>query len=74
MNNIYIVFEIGLALLVALVYLADTISEYLPKKVYEFLKDNRDNVVGVYYVYLAYELYKKYKTKTWNGDVPLSPM
>jgi len=53
----YTQFRIYIHLLVAFVFLSDLLVQQLPTKVYTFLKENRDNVLGVYYLYLAYEIY-----------------
>jgi hypothetical protein len=57
MKFTYNQFRIILHLLVAFVFLADFLVEQLPTKVYKFLKDNKDTVLGFYYIYLAYEIY-----------------
>lgn len=53
----YTQFRITIHLLVAFVFLSDILMNQLPVKVYEFLKSNRDTVLGLYYIYLAYEIY-----------------
>lgn len=53
----YTQFRIAIHLLVAFVFLSDFLMNQLPVKVYEFLKRNRDTVLGIYYLYLAYEIY-----------------
>jgi hypothetical protein len=53
----YTQFRITIHLLVAFVFLSDILMNQLPVKVYQFLKNNRDTVLGMYYIYLAYEIY-----------------
>jgi hypothetical protein len=53
----YTQFRIAIHLLVAFVFLSDLLMNQLPVKVYEFLKRNKDTVLGFYYIYLAYEIY-----------------
>jgi hypothetical protein len=50
-------FRITIHLLVAFVFLSDLLMNQLPVKIYTFLKNNRDTVLGIYYIYLAYEIY-----------------
>lgn len=50
-------FRIAIHLLVAFVFLSDVLMNQLPVKFYQFLKRNRDTVLGCYYLYLAYEIY-----------------
>ena len=50
-------FRIFIHILLAFVFLSDLLVDNLPTKVYEFLKKNKDLVLGIYYLYLAYELY-----------------
>lgn len=57
MQFTYNQFRIGIHLLVAFVFLSDFLMNQLPVKLYEFLKSNRDTVLGCYYLYLAYEIY-----------------
>jgi hypothetical protein len=57
MQFTYNQFRIGIHLLVAFVFLSDFLVNQLPEKVYEFLKRNKDTVLGLYYLYLAYEIY-----------------
>jgi hypothetical protein len=57
MQFTYTQFRIGIHLLVAFVFLSDFLMNQLPVKIYEFLKGNRDTVLGLYYIYLAYEIY-----------------
>jgi hypothetical protein len=53
----YTQFRIAIHLLVAFVFLSELLIDQLPVKVYDFLKRNRDTVLGIYYLYLAYEIY-----------------
>lgn len=62
----YTQFRIAIHLLVAFVFLSDFLMNQLPVKVYEFLKRNRDTVLGIYYLYLAYEIH--------NNIVIITPM
>jgi hypothetical protein len=57
MQLTYNQFRIFIHLLLAFVFLADVLVDNIPTKLYEFLKRNKDLVLGVYYLYLAYELY-----------------
>lgn len=57
MKFTYTQFRIGIHLLVAFVFLSELLINQLPVKVYEFLKKNKDTVLGIYYIYLAYEIY-----------------
>jgi len=66
MQFTYTQFRIAIHLLVAFVFLSDFLVDALPTKIYEFLKNNRDTVLGFYYVYLAYEIY--------NNIVILTPL
>jgi hypothetical protein len=59
MKFTYNQFRIGLHLLVAFVFLSDFLMDQLPVRVYQFLKRNKDTVLGCYYLYLAYEIYNK---------------
>jgi len=63
MNN-YAIFQIWITLLVALVFLADTLKPYIFTELYNFLKEWRDTTIGIYYLYLAYELYNKFSVKS----------
>jgi hypothetical protein len=49
--------QFAIHLLVAFVFLSELLIDQLPVKVYDFLKRNRDTVLGIYYLYLAYEIY-----------------
>jgi hypothetical protein len=62
----YTQFRIAIHLLVAFVFLSELLIDQLPVKVYDFLKRNRDTVLGIYYLYLAYEIY--------NNIVIITPM
>lgn len=53
----YTQFRIGLHILLAFVFLSDILMDHLPRKIYKFLKEHRDTVLGIYYLYLAYEIY-----------------
>ena len=57
MQFTYNQFRILIHLVVAFVFLSELLQKQLPEKVYNMLKDNRDNVLGFYYLYLAYEIY-----------------
>lgn len=56
----YIWFQILITLIVAFVFLADRLKDYLITDIYLFLKNNRDIFIGIYYLYLAYELYRRF--------------
>lgn len=60
MNN-YQIFQIVITLLIALVFLADTLKPYIFTDLYNLLKNNRDLIIGLYYLYLVYKLYVKFK-------------
>jgi hypothetical protein len=62
MDN-YAIFQIWLTLLVALVFLADTLKPYIFTELYNFFKKWRDTFIGIYYLYLTYELYRKFSIK-----------
>ena len=66
LNFTYTQFRIAIHLLVAFVFLSELLIDQLPVKVYDFLKRNRDTVLGIYYLYLAYEIY--------NNIVIITPM
>lgn len=71
MQFTYNQFRIGIHLLVAFVFLSDFLMNQLPVKVYEFLKRNKDTVLGLYYLYLAYEIYNNIVIITpLNSPVP----
>lgn len=57
MEFTYTQFRIAIHLLVAFVFLSDFFMNQLPVKIYDFLKKNKDTVLGIYYIYLAYEIY-----------------
>jgi hypothetical protein len=61
--NYYEIFQILITLLVALVYLIDTLKPYIFTDLYNFLKERRDIFIGIYYLYLAYALYEKFYIK-----------
>jgi hypothetical protein len=54
-------FRIFIHLIIAFVFLAETFIDYLPQKIYEFLKTHKDQLFGCYYIYLAYEIYSNIK-------------
>lgn len=55
----YKYFELLLYLLVAFVFLAETLKSRLPVVVYEFLVTNKETIIGCYYLYLAFNVYNK---------------
>lgn len=57
MKFTYNQFRILIHLVVAFVFLSDFLEKQLPEKIYKFLKENKDTVLGLYYLYLAYEIY-----------------
>lgn len=60
--KIYIYYiEITLLILVAAVYLTNTIKKFMPEKLYEFIQEHKDTIVGLYYVFLAYKVYEVYR-------------
>jgi hypothetical protein len=61
--NYYELFQILITLLVALVYLIDSLKPYIFTDLYNFLKERRDIFIGIYYLYLTYELYRKFYIK-----------
>lgn len=68
----YTQFRIGIHLLVAFVFLSEFLVNQLPEKIYEFLKKNKDTVLGLYYLYLAYEIYNNIVIITpLNSAVPI---
>ncbi len=56
----YLWFQIGITLLVAFVYLSNTLKNFLFKDLYEFLIKYRDLIIGIYYCYLGYEIYRNH--------------
>lgn len=67
-------FRIFIHVLLAFVFLADLLVDNIPTKVYEFLKKNKDIVLGVYYLYLAYELYSNVDIFTPIGTPTGTPI
>lgn len=53
--------EITLLILVAIVYLTNTVKKYIPEKLYTLIQEYKDTVVGLYYVFLAYKVYEVYQ-------------
>lgn len=50
-------FRFFMTLLIALVFLSDTLKGVLIKEIYDFLKRNRDFIIGLYYIYIVYDIY-----------------
>jgi hypothetical protein len=65
-------FRIFIHLLVAFVFLSELLELYLPEKIYIFLKENKDIVLGCYYVYLSYEIYSSVEIEIPPGSPTLS--
>jgi predicted transporter len=55
--------EISLLIIIAVFYFANFFKKLIPKKLYDFLMENRDTIVGLYYIYLAYTAYNRFISK-----------
>lgn len=59
--EVYITIHIILLITISISYLADTLKRYLYDDLYVFIKENRNQILGVYYIFLTWDTYRKWR-------------
>ena len=53
----YVHLSVVVHFIIGFVFLAEFLKPRLPINIYNYLKDKKDTLLGMYYVYIAFELY-----------------